>query len=91
MNEEEEQREMPMPEVQDGYDERSVPKEYERTPGDILKENEVNIRVLDSGVLIRVGCKSIAFNSLEDALVHVNLYFKDPVTSYKKWTKLFIK
>lgn len=87
----EEMRELSMPQVEAGYDERLGVKEYERTAGDILKEYEVSIRVLDSGVIIRVGCKSIAFNSLEDALVHVNLYFKDPVTSYKKWTKLFIK
>lgn len=82
---------MSMPQVEAGYDERLSEKEYVPSAGDILKEYEVSIRVLDSGVIIRVGCKSIAFNSLEDALVHVNLYFKDPVTSYKKWTKLFIK
>ena len=85
----EEPREMPMPEREVGYHETNGVKEYVPSAGDILRQYEVSIKPLDSGVVIRVGCKSIAFNSLEDALVHVNLYFKDPVTSYKKWTKLF--
>ena len=91
----EEMGELSMPQIEAGYDERAVQKEYVPSyvpsKGDILKDYEVSIKSLDSGVIVRVGCRSIAFNSLEDALVHVNLHFKDPVTSYKKWTKLFIK
>ena len=88
MNEEE--ATMPMPEMENAYL-KSSGEEYVPSAGDILKNYEVTIKPLDSGVIIRVGCRSIAFNSLEDALVHVNLHFKDPVTSYKKWTKLFDK
>jgi len=89
MNEEE--ATMPMPEMELTSTEFTGVKEYMPSAKDILKEHEVRITVLDSGVIIKVGCRSIAFNSLEDALVHVNLHFKDPVTSYKKWTKLFDK
>jgi hypothetical protein len=64
---------------------------YTPSAGDILKNYEVTIKPLDSGATVRVGCKTIAFSTLEAALIDVNLYFKDPQTSYKHWMKEFNK
>ena len=88
MNEEE--ATMPMPEMEVGYL-KSSGEEYVPSAGDILKNYEVTIKPLDSGATVRVGCKTIAFTTLEDALENVNFYFKDPQTSYKHWMKEFNK
>lgn len=57
---------------------------------EILMHHDVRIRVCSSGALITIGCKDIAFSTIEEALEEVNFYYKDPVESYKKWTKRFI-
>lgn len=82
---------MSMPQVEAGYDERLSEKEYVPSAGDILRSNEVSIEVLDCGATVRVGCKRIAFSTIEEALEQVNAHFKDPVSSYKKWNQRFIK
>ena len=87
----EEPREMPMPQIEAGYDERISSKEYTPSEGEILRSNEVSIEVLDCGAVVRVGCKKIAFSTVEEALKEINLYFKDTVSSYKKWNQRFIK
>jgi hypothetical protein len=89
MNEEE--ATMPMPEMELTSTEFTGVKEYVPSAGDILKNYEVTIKPLDSGATVRVGCKTIAFTTLEDALENVNFYFKDPQTSYKHWMKEFNK
>jgi hypothetical protein len=89
MNEEE--ATMPMPEMELTSTEFTGVKEYMPSAKDILKEHEVRITVLDSGATVRVGCRTIAFSTLEDALINVNLHFKDPQTSYKHWMKEFNK
>ena len=89
MNEEE--ATMPMPEMELTSTEFTGVKEYVPSAGDILKNYEVTIKPLDSGATVRVGCKTIAFSTLEAALIDVNLYFKDPQTSYKHWMKEFNK
>ena len=82
---------MPMPEVEAGYYERLGAKEYLPSAGEILRSNEVAIEVLDCGATVRVGCKKIAFSTVEEALKEINLYFKDTVFSYKKWNQRFIQ
>lgn len=89
MNEEE--ATMPMPEREFGYHETNGVKEYLPSAGEILRSNEVAIEVLDCGAVVRVGCKKIAFSTVEEALKEINLYFKDTVFSYKKWNQRFIK
>lgn len=87
----EEARELSMPQVEAGYDERLSKKEYVPSAGEILRSNEVSIEVLDCGAVVRVGCKKIAFSTVEEALKEINLYFKDTVFSYKKWNQRFIQ
>lgn len=87
----EEPREMPMPQTEAWYDERLGVKEYVPSAGDILRSNEISIEVLDCGATVRVGCKRIAFSTVEEALEQINIHFKDPVSSYRKWNQRFIQ
>jgi hypothetical protein len=89
MNEEGLSCEAPMPEMENRIDERLG--EYVPSAGDILISNAIRIEVLDCGATVKVGCKTIAFSTVEEALEQVNLHFKDPVASYKKWNNRFIQ
>jgi hypothetical protein len=86
MNEEGLSCEAPMPEM-----EQLGVKEYTPSAGDILRSHEVRIEVVDCGAIVKVGCKTIAFSTVEEALEQVNVHFKDPVASYKKWNQRFIQ
>lgn len=89
MNEEE--ATMPMDDREVGYHETNGVKEYLPSAGDILISNAIRIEVVDCGATVSVGCKRIAFSTVEEALEQVNLHFKDPVASYKKWNNRFIQ
>lgn len=86
-----EARELSMPQIEAGYDEKLSEKEYVPSAGEILRSNEVSIEVLDCGATVRVGCKRIAFSTIEEALEQINIHFKDPVSSYRKWNQRFIQ
>jgi hypothetical protein len=87
MNEEETCCEAPMPEMEQLH----VKEGYVPNAAEILKDFPVSIKVLDCGAIINVGCKSIAFSTLQEALEQFNLHFIDPVASYKKWYQRFIQ
>jgi hypothetical protein len=40
---------------------------------------EIQINFLDRGCVVRVGCKSFAFESVEKAMAEVMEYVKDPI------------
>jgi hypothetical protein len=44
-----------------------------------LKQWNIEISFFDRGCLIRVGCKSFAFESIEQAMVELVAYTKDPI------------
>jgi hypothetical protein len=44
-----------------------------------LKQWNVEITFLDRGCLVRVGCKSFAFESVERAMAKLTEYTKDPI------------
>ena len=64
-------------------------KEYIRPRMDYLREFEINIRFLSLGCLVRVGCKEIAFTSIDEAMKEVNAYVTNPKASTDKFNKLF--
>lgn len=43
-----------------------------------LKQWDVGITFFDRGCLVRVGCKSFAFESIEQAMAELVAYTKDP-------------
>jgi len=68
------------------------PTECEEKPRarmDMLRNHEINIQFFSVGCLIRVGCKTIAFNSVEIAMNELNMYVADPNESVIKWNKVF--
>ena len=64
-------------------------EEYVRPRIDYLRENEINIRFLSIGCLVRVGCREIAFNSLDEAVKEINDYINNPKEVTKKYYQLF--
>jgi hypothetical protein len=64
-------------------------KEYVRPKMDYLRDYEINIRFLSLGCLVRVGCKEIAFTSIQEAMQEINEYVANPKLLSDKYNKLF--
>lgn len=64
-------------------------KEYKRPVTEMLRENIIEIRFLSIGCVIRVGCKEIAFEDRDTAMVELMDYVRDPHTATRKWMKRF--
>ena len=64
-------------------------KEYIRPKMDYLREHEINIRFLSVGCIVRVGCKEIAFKSIQEAMQEVNEYVANPRMLTDKYNRLF--
>jgi hypothetical protein len=45
---------------------------------EILKHWEIGIQVLDRGCVVKVGCKSIAFTSIEAGYKEIGRYLENP-------------
>lgn len=64
-------------------------KEYKPTKAQLLREYEVGIKFLSRGCVVRVGCKEIAFTSIDEAMLELNNYIRDPHASTEKWNRIF--
>ena len=53
-----------------------------------LKEHHVNIRFLSIGCVIDIGCKSIPFTSIDEAMKELNAYVANPKEAIEKWNKI---
>jgi hypothetical protein len=77
--------------VRDYYDscrtEEGV-KDYKEPRMETLRNWEVTIKVLTVGCIISVGCKAIAFTSLDEGLKELQEYFKDPSAARAKWSEI---
>jgi hypothetical protein len=73
--------EQPVPQVE--------PCEYTPSRSQALKDYSISIEFLSIGCIVRVGCKTIPFTSVDEAMKEINAYVKDPVTSQKAWNKRF--
>lgn len=72
---------LPVPEVH----------EYIPTRTELLQRHEISIHFMSVGCLVRIGCKSIPFESVEDAMKELNEYVNNPRKSTKKWEKILGK
>jgi len=63
--------------------------EYRPNKAEILRENEICIRFHSIGCVINVGCKSIPFTSVEEAMKALNSYVENPYEEKTKWYKIF--
>ena len=50
-----------------------------------LKHWNIEITFFDRGCLVRVGCKSYAFESIEQAMAELTAYTKDPIGVSEKY------
>ena len=64
-------------------------KEYKPSRLEAIKEHDIRIRFLDRGCLVEVGCKSIAFETVDSAMLEINNYVANPYETQQKWRKLF--
>jgi hypothetical protein len=53
-----------------------------------LREYPINIEFLSIGCIVRVGCKSIPFTSIDDAMKEINAYVADPYKQQQRWRQL---
>ena len=63
-------------------------KEYMPKNSEVLREYEIRIQFLSRGCIVHVGCKSIAFESVENAMKELNEYVNNTWEVQKKWSKL---
>lgn len=73
-----------MPEPAMGYPKQ----EYRPSNREILKNYQIIIEFLDRGCLVRIGCKSIAFESVDEAMNEINKYVANPYEMDKEWRKI---
>jgi hypothetical protein len=50
-----------------------------------LKHWNIEVTFFDRGCLVRVGCKSFAFESIEQAMTELTAYTKDPIGVSEKY------
>jgi len=64
------------------------PEQYKPSTQETLREYEIRIQFLNRGCIVHVGCKSIAFETVESAMKEVNEYVNNPFDSQVKWRKI---
>lgn len=60
-------------------------EEYKLTNQQLLQQHEIRIQFLSRGCIVHVGCKSIAFESVESAMKELNYYVTNTFESEKAW------
>ncbi len=53
-----------------------------------LQEYKIEIEFMARGCVIKVGCKHIPFESVEEAMNELNEYVKNPCDVQQKWREL---
>jgi hypothetical protein len=70
--------------------ESKMEKEYKPSRQEILRDYEISLRFLSGrGMLIRVGCKEIAFEDSNKGMEELTKYIQNPHEEGKRWTKIF--
>ncbi len=59
------------------------------TDQQVLKEYEIRIQFLDLGCIVNVGCKSIAYTNIYEAIEGVKAYVSNPKEVGKIWRDKF--
>jgi hypothetical protein len=77
-----------LPRVPESYCVELGPKDASRSRQSWLREYNISIRFLSIGCIIDVGCKSIPFLSVDEAMKELNAYISNPESESKKWLKI---
>jgi hypothetical protein len=62
---------------------------HQESKGEILKHYTINIQFHSIGCVIEVGCKSVAFSTVEEGMRALIAYVENPFEEKKKWNKIF--
>jgi hypothetical protein len=65
----------------------SLKYHLDKSNKELLKGWDVSIEHLDYGVIVRIGCKRLAFSSAEEATTEVTMWMTDPKSALNKWFK----
>lgn len=68
---------------------KECPKEYIPPYHECIQQYEIGIRFLSRGCIVKVGCKEIAFEKIEDAMNELQFYVAYPYEAQTKWRKIF--
>lgn len=71
-----------------GTEEDVLSKEPESRISQLGRYN-IDLQFLSSGMIIRIGCKQIAFSTITEGMSALNEWVKDPTTESEKWNKIF--
>jgi len=77
-----------MPETQHAPQLEDCVKEYRPSRTECLRNHSINIDFLSMGCIVRVGCMSIPFQFVNDAMDAINAYVQNPYEERKRWEKL---
>ena len=62
---------------------------YRPSKSEYLRRYHISIKFLDRGVMVTVGCKEIAFESVEAFMKSFNTYMDNPGSAQEGWEKFF--
>jgi hypothetical protein len=62
--------------------------EFRPSNTELLREYDMNIKFLNRGCIVYIGCRTIAFESIENAMNAINAYVSNPYEEQKKWSDI---
>lgn len=64
-------------------------KEYKPSRLECLRNYHINIEFLSIGCIIRIGCKSVPFSTIDEGMKALNEYVANPYEQRKIWEEKF--
>lgn len=64
-------------------------KEYKPSRLECLRNYNINIEFLSIGCIIRIGCKSVPFSTIDEGMKALNEYVSNPYEQRKIWEEKF--
>jgi len=62
--------------------------EHRPSNTEFLREYDINIKFLNRGCIVHVGCRTIPFESVENAMSAINAYVANPYEEQEKWREI---
>ena len=66
-------------------------EDWKPTRTECLRDYQISIRFLSVGCVIEIGCKSIGFATITEAMKALNDYVASPYATRKIWEERFTK
>lgn len=64
-------------------------KEYKPSRLECLRDYNINIEFLSIGCIIRIGCRSVPFSTIDEGMKALNEYVANPYEQRKIWEEKF--